>query len=116
VVELSVVDDEGRTVDLDATEAGALWSLTDGLEQATTSACPQCRSRVVSVVALADLLEDGAPLARAGELLELADDAPTLHLYVVDGGSRCDHRLWRDPGHEEWLDAVAPPTPAHRRP
>ncbi len=116
MADLSIVDDEGRAVDLDATEAGALLALTDDLEQATTSACPDCRCRVISVVALADLLADGAPLARTGEILELADDAPTLHLYVVDGRARCVHRHWRDPGHEEWLDAVAPPSPARRRP
>ena len=33
-----------------------------------------------------------------------------------DGGGRCDHRAWRDPGHDEWLDAVSPPGPAPRRP
>jgi hypothetical protein len=116
VVDLSIADDEGRAVDLDATEAAALFALTEDLEQATTSACPDCRCRVVSVVALGDLLADGAPHARAGEILELADDAPTLHLYVVDRRGRCAHRQWRDPGHEEWLDAVAPPSPARRRP
>jgi hypothetical protein len=116
VADLSIVDDEGHGVDLDATDARSLLALTDGLERATTSACPQCRSRVISVVALSDLLADGAPHARAGEILELADDAPTLHLYVVDGRARCEHRGWRDPGHEEWLDAVVPPSPTRRRP
>jgi len=116
VADLSIVDDEGRAVDLDATEAAAFLTLTEDLESATTSACPDCRCRVVSVVALADLLDAGAPHARTGEILELADDAPTLHLYVVDGRARCAHRHWRDPGHEEWLDAVAPPSPARRRP
>ena len=116
MADLSIVDDEGRAVDLDPTEAAALFALTDVLERATTSACPACRCRVISVVALADLLADAGPVARAGEILELADDAPTLHLYVVDGQARCLHRGWRDPGHEEWLDAVAPPSPARRRP
>jgi hypothetical protein len=116
MADLSIADDDGRAVDLDATEAAALFALTDGLERATTSACPDCRSRVVSVVALGDLLTDSAAFARAGEIQELADDAPTLHLYVVDRRGRCPHRRWRDPGHEEWLDAVAPPSPARRRP
>ena len=116
MADLSIVDDDGRAVDLDATEAAALLALTDGFEEATTSACPDCRCRVISVVALADLLAEGAPHARTGEILELADDAPTLHLYVVDGRGPCAHRHWRDPGHEEWLDAVAPPSPARRRP
>ena len=61
------------------------------------SACPDCRCRVIAVVALADLLDDARRTPRAGELLELADDAPTLHLYVVDGAARCAHRHWRDP-------------------
>ena len=106
MADLSIVDDEGRAVDLDPAEAGALLALTDDLEQATTSACPDCRCRVISVVALADLLADGAPLARAGEILELADDAPTLHVYVRDLGQRCTHREWRDPGAEEWSDLM----------
>ena len=66
------------------TRRGTLLALTGGLEDATVSACPQCRSRIVAVVALADLLADAPPFARAVELIELADDAPTLHLYVRD--------------------------------
>ncbi|MGZ4676112.1 MAG: hypothetical protein ACXVJ7_02195 [Acidimicrobiia bacterium] len=114
--DLTIVDDEGRGVDLDAHEARTLFALTDDLETATTSACPECRSRVVSVIALADLLDAAPPHPRAGDILELADDAPTLHLYLVDASARCRHGHWRDPGHEEWLDAVAPPTPARRHP
>jgi hypothetical protein len=116
VADLRIVDDEGRSVGLDAAEAAALFAVTDGLDQATTSACPDCRSRVVSVVALVDLLDRVAPHPRGGEIVELADDAPTLHLYVVDGSTRCSHRRWRDPGHEEWGDAVAPSHPTRRRP
>ena len=52
------------------------------------SACPQCRSRILAVVALVDLLADAPPFARSGELVELADDAPTLHLYVRDLATR----------------------------
>jgi hypothetical protein len=116
VAELSIVDDEGRGVDLDTAEAGSLFALTDQLETATTSACPDCRCRVISVIALGDLLDAGPPHPRTREILELADDAPTLHLYVVDGAARCAHTRWRDPGHEEWLDAVAPPSPSRRHP
>ena len=61
-----------------------LLALTGGLEAATVSACPTCRSRILAVVALVDLLDDAPPFARSGALLELADDAPTLHLYVRD--------------------------------
>jgi hypothetical protein len=116
MVELTFVDDEGERVELDSDEARTLLEITGGLEAATVSACPDCRSRVLAVVALSDLLEAAPPHPRAGELAALADDAPTLHLYVVDGSARCDHRSWRDPGHEEWLDAVSPAGPAPRRP
>ncbi len=44
---------------------------------------------------------------RAGELVELADDAPTLHVYVRDLAERCSHRAWLDPGFEEWSDVMA---------
>jgi hypothetical protein len=116
MVELTFVDDEGERVELDTEEATSLLEITDGLDAATVSACPDCRSRVLAVVALADVLEAAPPHPRAGELATLADDAPTLHLYVVDGRARCDHREWRDPGHEEWFDAVSPAGPAPRRP
>jgi hypothetical protein len=103
---LAIFDDDGEAVELDADEATALFALTGDLDAATVSACPSCRSRILAVVALADVLGDAPPFARAGELLQLADDAPTLHVYVRDLASRCDHRAWRDPGFEEWLDLV----------
>ncbi len=116
MVELTFVDDEGERVELDADESAALLEITGGLEAATVSACPDCRSRVIAVVALIDLLDAAPPHPRGGDLAGLADDAPTLHLYVVDGLARCDHRAWLDPGHEEWIDAVSPAGPAPRRP
>ena len=116
VADLTIVDDDGTAVDLDAVEAVGFMALTDDLDAATTSACPQCRSRVVSVVALADLLDGAPPHPRTGEIVELADDAPTLHLYVIDRVALCTHSRWRDPGHEEWVDAVDPPTSLRRRP
>jgi len=116
VVDLAFLDDEGAAVHLDAAEAASLLTVTDGLDAATTSACPGCRSRVVSAVALVDLLAGSAPHARGGELVDLADEAPTLHLYVVDAASRCRHRSWRDPGGEEWREATASRQPSRRRP
>jgi hypothetical protein len=116
MTELTFVDDEGERVELEAEEARTLMQATDGLDAATVSACPDCRSRVVAVVALVDVLEDAPPHDRAADLVALAEDAPTLHLYVVDGSARCDHRAWLDPGHEEWLEAVSPPDPARRHP
>jgi hypothetical protein len=104
--DLVVFDVDGEELAFDAAEARALLSITDGLDAATVSACPECRSRVLAAVALADMLGDAPPFARSVELLELADDAPTLHLYVRDVGARCAHRAWRDPGAEEWSDVV----------
>jgi hypothetical protein len=103
---LAFLDDEGEEVVLDIDETTALMALTDQLEAATVSACPTCRSRIVAVVALVDLLGDAPPFARSSELIELADEAPTLHLYVRDLAARCDHRAWRDPGFDEWSEAI----------
>jgi hypothetical protein len=108
---LTFLDDDGEEVVLDADEAAALLALTDGLEAATVSACPDCRSRVVAGVALVDVLDAAAPHPRGPELVALADDAPTLHLFVVDDAISCRHARWRDPLADEWEDAVAPPTP-----
>jgi hypothetical protein len=106
VAALVVLDADGNQVVFDATEAADLLALTGGLEDATVSACPSCRSRILAVVALSDLLDDAPPFARSGELVELADDAPTLHVYVRDLAQRCAHREWRDPGAEEWSDLM----------
>lgn len=103
---LAFVDDDGVEVVLDAEEAEALLALTDGLEGATVSACPRCGSRVLAVVALAELLAKAPPHPRAGALVELAEEAPTLHLYVVDLQRSCRHERWLDPGFDEWADAV----------
>jgi hypothetical protein len=104
--DLVLLDADGVEVAFDATEARALLELTGGLEAATVSACPQCRSRVLAVVALGDLLADAPPFARSVELVELADEAPTLHVYVRDLAPRCAHREWRDPGAEEWAEVM----------
>jgi len=113
---LAFVDYHGEQVVLDGPEAVSLLASAGGLEAATVSACRDCRSRVLAAVALVDLLELAPVHPRAGELVELADDAPTLHLYLVDAEARCRHRRWRDPGREEWLDAVAPRAGLPRRP
>lgn len=104
--ELVVFDADGEDVAFDAAEARDLFAITGGLEDATVSACPQCRSRILAVVAFADLLDDAPPFPRSAELVELADDAPTLHVYVRDVAARCGHRVWRDPGADEWSDVV----------
>jgi hypothetical protein len=36
----------------------------------------------------------------------LADDAPTLHLYVEDLAKECAHSRWHDPGRIEWSEAL----------
>lgn len=113
---LDFLDDEGERVSLDVDEAASLLTLTDGLDAATVSACPDCRSRIVAVVALVDLLDQAPPHPRVPDLLDLADQAPTLHLYVVDSASTCEHRRWRDPGFAEWFDAVDEPSVRTHRP
>jgi hypothetical protein len=104
--DLIVLDADGEQVAFDAFEARDLFALTGGLEGATVSACPGCRSRILAVVALADLLDAAPPFTRSSELVELADEAPTLHVYVRDLAPRCPHREWRDPGAEEWIDVM----------
>jgi hypothetical protein len=103
---LAFVDDDGEELVLDDEESATLLQVTRNLEPATVSACPTCRSRVVACVALVDLLEGAPPHPRARELIELADDAPTLHLYVQDLDTRCTHATWLDPGYTEWSDAL----------
>jgi len=80
--------------------------MTHKLEAATVSACADCRSRVLATVALVDLLDAAQPHPRSGDLIELADGAPTLHLYVLDLTTKCRHTRWRDPGFAEWLDVI----------
>jgi len=104
--ELVVLDEDGEDVVLDAADASALFAMTGDLDAATVSACPTCRSRVLACLALVELLDDAAPHSRASELIELADDAPTLHLYVSDVATKCRHRGWLDPGRAEWADVV----------
>jgi hypothetical protein len=111
---LAILDDDGNELVLDGREADSLLAVTSRLDAATVSACPDCRSRVLATVALVDLLDASAPLARGGELLELADDAPTLHLYVVDLGTNCEHLCWHDPLFDEWCE-VADATGPHAR-
>jgi hypothetical protein len=109
------MDEDGNEVVLDERESDCLFLLTGGLEAATISACPTCRCRVLASVALIDLLDAAPPHPLSTELLDLADEAPTLHLYVVDSGSDCDHPHWRDPLFEEWLDAGVAPSRTVRR-
>ncbi|MFN8035618.1 MAG: hypothetical protein U0V73_06775 [Acidimicrobiia bacterium] len=109
-----VLDDDGAGLGLDEPEAELLFSLTGGLDTATVSACPDCRSRVLAVVALVDLLDASAPHPRGPELTELADDAPTLHLYLVDRSTSCDHGRWIDPGYGEWVEVAGNDFPQAR--
>jgi hypothetical protein len=112
---LALLDDDGNRVLLDAAEALMLFGLTDGFEAATVSACPTCRSRVLAVVAVLDVLETGPFHPGATDLAELAEEAPTLHLYVEDLVTECEHDDWLDPGFTEWCDAVDE-IPGVRRP
>jgi hypothetical protein len=103
---LTFLDAETGEVVLDDTAARALMTLTANLEAATVSACPECRSRVLAAVALVDLLDASPPHDQGPDLVQLADEAPTLHVYVVDGSTQCTHDRWLDPGFAEWAETV----------
>ena len=103
---LTFLDGELSEVALDGDEAATFLTLVGDLDAVTVSACPGCRSRILAAVALVDLLDAAPPHPRAPELVELADEAPTLHVYLVDEGSPCAHEGWLDPGFDEWSDAV----------
>jgi hypothetical protein len=103
---LTFLDGELSEVTLDDDEAKTFLALVGDLDAVTVSACPGCRSRILAAVALVDLLDAAPPHPRASDLVELADEAPTLHVYLVDEGSECTHDGWLDPGFDEWLDAV----------
>ncbi len=111
---LVVMDDDRAQVALDPYEADLLLRLAGDLDAATVSACPDCRSRVVATVAFVDVIDAAPPHPRGGELVELADAAPTLHLYVVDSVTSCEHPRWRDPLFDEWLEVVDAPRPRAR--
>jgi hypothetical protein len=112
---LRFMDDDGVEIEFDGSEVDALLAVLGDLDAATVSACPDCRARVLATVALIDLLERAGPHPRAGELRDLADDAPTLHLFLVDDDARCRHRKWRDPLADEWRDVVDSRGPQARR-
>ncbi|HSO95854.1 MAG TPA: hypothetical protein VLV81_07410 [Acidimicrobiia bacterium] len=102
---LAILDEDGEELVLDVDEATRLLAMTHDFDGATVSACPRCRSRVIAAVAVADLLSDAIdPSAR--DLAELAEEAPTLHLYVQDLATSCRHPAWHDPGHAEWLEVL----------
>lgn len=103
---LTFLDGEVSQVALDDEEAASFLVLVGDLDAVTVSACPGCRSRILAAVALVDLLDAAPPHPRAPELVELADEAPTLHVYLVDEVSPCTHEAWLDPGFDEWADAV----------
>jgi hypothetical protein len=109
-----LIDDDGAVLTLDPGDANLLFSLTDGLDAATVSACPECRSRTLAAVAFVDLLDASPPHPRGPQLGEFADDAPTLHVYVLDRSTVCDHRRWLDPGYGEWAEAVGHEDPRAR--
>jgi hypothetical protein len=112
---LSFMDDDEGEVLFDHFEAKCLWNVTSQLDAATVSACPDCRSRVVASVALIDLISDSPPFPHGSELMEFAEEAPTLHLYVVDLQQECAHDNWLDPLYDEWADVVDAPGPTARR-
>ena len=102
---LAILDEDGEELVFDVDEAARLLALTHDFDAATVSACPRCRSRVLAAVAVVDLLRD-APEPDARELAELAEAAPTLHLYVQDLATSCRHFAWHDPGYSEWAEVL----------
>lgn len=102
---LAILDEDGEEVTLAVDEAATLLDRTRNFEAATVSACPRCRSRVLAAVAVVDVLGDAVD-ATAREVAELAEDAPTLHLYVQDLASSCRHGGWHDPGFSEWSEVL----------
>jgi hypothetical protein len=104
--ELTFLDGDRSEVALDAEEAATFFALIGDLDDVTVSACPSCRSRILAAVALVDLLDAAPPHPRASELVELAEAAPTLHVYLVDAIIECAHDRWLDPGYDEWAEAV----------
>ena len=43
------------------------------------------------------------------------EEAPTLHVYVEDLVTECEHDEWLDPGFTEWCEAIEE-VPGVRRP
>ncbi len=101
-----VSDGMGAEVVLGAEDATTLFALVDDFDAATISSCPDCRSRVLAALAVADVIDAAAAHPYSTALLELADDAATSHVYLIDADASCRHARWRDPGAEEWRDAV----------
>lgn len=102
---LAIFDEDGEELVLGTADAASLLAETRDLEDATVSACPRCRSRVLAAVAVVDLLRDAVETT-ALDLAELAEDAPTLHLYVQDLATSCRHPGWHDPGFAEWVEVL----------
>jgi hypothetical protein len=109
------LDDDGVAVDLDQSDGPALFAALGDLDAATVSSCPECGARVLAAVALVDLIDAGAPHPRAADLRDLAEDAPTLHIFLVDETLPCRHRYWRDPLADEWYDVTGDRGPPIRR-
>ena len=108
MADLLFSDGDGGSVVVHGREADSLWSLTEGFDAATVSACIECGSCILAVVAVVDTIDRSLPHDASAAIVDLADDAPTLHLYVTRsaGPQRCTHHSWRAPGFEEWCDAM----------
>ena len=104
-------DGDGGSVVVHGGEANSLWTLTDGFGAARVSACDECGSCILAVVAVVDTIDRSLPHDASAAIVDLADDAPTLHLYVSrsTGPQPCTHNSWRDPGFDEWCDATGAP-------
>ncbi len=117
MADLFFSDGDGGSVVVHGREAETLWALTDGFRSATVSACDSCGSCILAVVAVVDTIDRALPHDASAALIDLADDAPTLHLYVTrsDESQPCVHASWRDPGFDEWCDALGLPRRTRRQ-
>lgn len=112
---LCIIDNDGRRLEINHEDALSLFALSEDLEAATTSSCTECRSRVIASGAVSELLSSFVEHPRVAEIIAFADDASTLHVYVIDVESPCAHRTWRDPGREEFFMAVKAQSPIRKR-
>ena len=103
---IAILDGDGGELRLTGDEAVALLDVCDRFEAATVSACRDCAAKVLATVAVVDVVDGAAAHPASMRLVELADEAPTLHLYLVDLATTCQHARWSDPGYEEWCAAA----------
>ena len=88
----AVIDEDGNEVVLDARRGRRLLAAHRRSRRGDRlGVLPSAAAGCSPPVALVDLLDAAPPHPRSGDLIDLADEAPTLHLYVVDLATECRH-------------------------